>query len=111
MQLAAEAAWCAHDQGKFFEYERKLYEKQGTLSYSTEELTAIANQLNLDVTAFSECVVSHTHRPDLEQAVESALQQGVDSTPTFFINRRRLNGSYPYQEFQRIINAELATSQ
>jgi protein-disulfide isomerase len=51
------------------------------------------------------------HRADLENAANAAARKGVNSTPTFFINNQRLNGNYPYEEFQRIIDAELAKSQ
>lgn len=110
-ELAAEAAWCAHDQGKYFEYERVLYERQGALSYTQDGLTDVAQELGLDVEAFAQCMSNRTHRADLENAANAAASKGINSTPTFLINNQRLKGNYPYEEFQRIIDAELAKSQ
>jgi len=111
MGLAAEAAWCAHDQGKYFEYERVLYEKQGTLSYTQQGLTDVAQELGLNAETFAQCMANRTHRADLENSTNAAARKGVNSTPTFFINNQRLDGNRPYAEFQRIIDAELAKSQ
>ncbi len=111
MGLAAEAAWCAQDQGKYFEYERVLYERQGALSYTQDGLTDVAQELDLDVGTFTQCLSNRDHRADLENAANAAARKGINSTPTFFINNQRLNGNYPYEDFQRIIDAELAKSQ
>jgi len=110
MGLAAEAAWCAHDQGKYFEYERALYERQGAMSYTQGGLTDLAGPLGLDVGTFSDCLSNRTHRADLESSSREAARRGINSTPTFYINNQQLKGNYPYQEFQRIIEAELASA-
>jgi len=110
-ELAAEAAWCAQDQGKYFEYERVLYERQGALSYTQSGLTDVAQQLGLDTGLFAQCMSNRAHRADLKDAADDAARRGVNSTPTFFINNQRMNGNYPYEEFQKMIEAELAKSQ
>jgi len=108
--LATEAALCAHDQGQFFEYEHVLYERQGAMSYDPNTLTQIAAELGLDTATFSQCLSNRTHRAELEQSRRAASRQGVNSTPTFFINKRRLEGNRPYEDFQRVIEAELAAA-
>ncbi len=107
---AVEAAWCAHDQGKFFEYQHALYENQG-MSLSPENLVALAGEVGVDQEALAQCLAAGTHRNDVGRAVQAAASRGVSSTPTFFINNRRVRGNEPYEVFQRLIEQELARSQ
>jgi protein-disulfide isomerase len=104
--LAAEAAWCAQDQGKFFEYEHALFENQGT-AWNHTNLADLAARTGLDRNSFSQCLSNGTHRADVENARRVAINQGVNSTPTFFVNNQRIQGNVPYEEFQRVIDQEL----
>jgi protein-disulfide isomerase len=108
--LAAEAAWCAQNQNKFFEYEHALYEQQGTV-WGRGNLVELAAGLGLDRSAFEQCLSSGKHQADVENARRAAANRGVDSTPTFFINNQRIPGNQPYEVFQQVINQELAKSQ
>lgn len=110
MALATEAAWCAADQNKFFEYQHILYENFG-LAFNPSNLTALAANVGLNQDEFSQCLSSRSHRADVENARQSAASQGVNSTPTFFINNRRVEGNQPYEVFQNIIEQELALAQ
>jgi protein-disulfide isomerase len=107
---AVEAAWCAQDQGKYFEYEHALFENQG-MSLSPENLVALAGELGLDQNALAQCLANGTHRNDVGRAVQAAAARGVNSTPTFFINNRRVRGNEAYEVFQRLIEQELAKAQ
>lgn len=111
MALAAEAAWCAQDQGEFFAYQHALYENQGAMPITQDALISLAASLDLDSDAFAECLSSRTHRADVENARRAAINRGVNSTPTFFINDRRVEGNQPYSAFQGIIERELAAAQ
>jgi protein-disulfide isomerase len=108
--LATEAAWCAADQDSFFEYQHVLYENFGE-TYNQASLTNLAAGLGLDPDAFSQCLSNGTHRAEVENARQAAIRQGVDSTPTFFINNQRVEGNQPYEVFQSIINQELTITQ
>ena len=110
MGRATEAAWCAQDQGKFFEYQHALYEKQG-MEMSPDNLVATAGDIGLDAQALAQCLANGTHRLDVQQATEAAAKRGVNSTPTFFINNRRVVGNEPYEAFQKLIDQELARAQ
>ena len=105
--LATEAAWCAADQGKYFEYQRTLYENFG-MPFNEGSLIAVGEGLELDQSTFSQCVSGRDHQFDVENARRAAVSQGINSTPTFFINNRRVEGNQPYAQFQSIINQELA---
>ena len=105
--LATEAAWCAADQNRFFEYQHTLYENFG-MPFSQASLTNLTESIGLEQDTFSQCLSSGMHRTDVENARQAAARLGVNSTPTFFINGQRVEGNQPYQVFQNIINRELA---
>lgn len=109
--LATEAAWCAQDQGKFFEYQRALFENQGQLAYDQQSLVDLAARTELDEAALAECLSRGTHQAEVENARQEALNRGVSATPTFFINNQRIEGNEPYTIFQRTIDQELAVAQ
>ena len=108
--LATEAAWCAADQGRFFEYQHILYENQGA-PLNQGALTNLARQVDLNGDSFAACLANGTHRADVAQAQRAAANRGVNSTPTFFINNRQVRGNLPYPELRSIIDQELAATQ
>jgi len=108
--LATEAAWCAADQNKYFEYQHSLYDNFG-VTYSRALLNDIAANIGLDQDAFAQCLSNGTHRADVENARQAAIRRGVNSTPTFFVNGRKLEGNQPFQVFQSTIEQELAVGQ
>jgi protein-disulfide isomerase len=112
MALATEAAWCAQDQGRFFDYQHALYEALGQIPYNQSTLNALAAQIGLDEAAFAECLSSRTHQADVEAARRAAVNtRGINATPTFFINDQRVEGNQPYDVFVTIIEQELAAAQ
>lgn len=109
--LAAEAAWCAQDQGQFFDYQHALYENQGQIPLNPGSLTNLAASIGLDESSFGQCLSNRTHRDDVERARQAAASRGINSTPTFLINNQRVEGNQPYQVFQNIIDQEVASAQ
>jgi protein-disulfide isomerase len=103
---AAEAARCAADQGKFWDYHDKLYDNQKSLSKG--KLKDYAKQVKLDQAAFESCVNAGTHAKAIQTAVDEAAKMGVTATPTIFINGRMVVGALPYDAFERIVQDELA---
>ena len=108
MALATEAAWCAQDQGKFFEYQHALFENQGQIAYDQQSLADLAGRIGLDQAALAQCLANGTHRAEVEKARQAAVNRGITSTPTFFINNQRVEGDQPYDVFKKIIDQELA---
>ena len=102
---AAEAARCAADQGKFWEYHDKLFANQQTLGKG--RLKDFARQIKLQAAAFDACVDSAAHRGDVAGAVSEAADYGVLATPTVFINGRLVVGAVPYETYERIVREEL----
>ena len=103
---AAEAAQCAHSQGKFWDYHDKLFENQRQLG--GDSLKQYAADIGLDVEAFNTCFDSGEFRASVQQDFLTGQGAGVTGTPAFFINGRFLNGAQPYEKFQEIIDDELS---
>ncbi len=104
-QAAAEAAQCAHAQGKFWEYHDKLFANQKALQ--TEDLKQYAAGLGLDADDFGECFDSGRFRNDVGQDQREGTAYGVRGTPAFFVNGRFLSGNQPFAAFAKIIDEEL----
>ena len=102
---AAEAARCANDQGKFWEFHDKLY--GGGTDASPEALTRFARETDMDVVAFQQCLSTGKHRSEIDRDIQEATNFGVTGTPGFFINGRLVSGAQAYESFAQIINDEL----
>jgi protein-disulfide isomerase len=103
---AAEAARCAHDQGKFWEYHDVLFTQSPRLG--TDDLRRYAEQVGLDVTKFDGCVAAGVHKAGVQRDLDEGNRLGITGTPAFFINGRPLTGTQPIEAFTRLIEQELA---
>jgi protein-disulfide isomerase len=86
---AAEAAYCANDQNKFWEYRDYIFSNQtgeNSGDFTQAKLIAFAKKLNLDTNTFSSCLTSGKYAKQVEDDNTFASQQGVNSTPSFVIN-------------------------
>ena len=101
----ARAAQCAADQGKFWDYRRGLLEAPG--DWSDEDLLRRTTSLGLDRAALQTCLASDRHDKAILESSQDGTKLGVQSTPTFFINGRRIRGARDAATFQEIIDAEL----
>lgn len=105
---AAEAANCANDQGKFWEYNKKLFANQSALAET--DLKTYAKDLGLDTAKFDECFAKKTHSAAIDKDIADGATVGVNGTPAFFINGRSLSGAQPFDKFKEVIDDELANS-
>ena len=103
---AAEAARCAADQGKFWEYHDKLYAQSPKLA--VEELKNAAKEIGLNVASFDQCLVAGKFKAAVQRDFSEAAGLGLTGTPAFFINGRELVGAQPLEAFTAIIDEELA---
>jgi protein-disulfide isomerase len=103
---AAEAARCAQDQGKFWEYHDVLFGSAPT--GELEELRRHAERLALDGSTFERCLSTGVHRATVQRDIDEASRLGVTGTPAFFVNGRELHGAQPLEAFVRIVEEELA---
>lgn len=103
---AAMAANCAYEQDAFWEFHEKLF--TGELPLGKDTYNQYASDLGLDMQQFEECVSSEKYVNEVQADFQYAVQLGVQSTPTFFLNGIPLVGAQPYEVFQRVIELELA---
>jgi len=103
---AAEAARCAQDQGKFWDYHDVLFTH--TPQAAPDDLGRYAQQVGLDVTKFKQCLSSGAHQATVQRDLDEGTRLGVTGTPAFFINGRPLSGAQPLEAFARLIEEELA---
>ena len=105
---AAEAARCAGEQGKFWEYHDLLYGISPKLG--VEEVRAVAKEVGLDVGRFDQCLTSGKVKAAVQKDFAEASQLGLSGTPAFFINGREISGAQPLEAFAAIIDEELGQS-
>ncbi len=111
---AAEAAECAADQGKFWEYHDELFKQakiagaENVGAFTKENLMKYADGLKLNMAGFTPCLQNDETlaRVQADGLEGQALQ--VNATPTFFVNNTRLTGAQPWQEFVSAIDAASA---
>jgi protein-disulfide isomerase len=103
--IASEAAQCAHEQGKFWDYHDKLFENQRALG--ADNLKTYATDIGLDGEAFNACFDSGRFKSRVDQDYQYGQTVGVTGTPAFFINGRFLSGAQPFEAFKAIIDEEL----
>jgi protein-disulfide isomerase len=103
---AHEAARCAGDQSKFWEYHDLLFERSPKMAAA--DLKQYAQELKLDAAAFNQCLDSGKHAAEVEKDFKEGAGLGLTGTPSFFINGKQLVGAQPLAAFQRVVDGELA---
>jgi protein-disulfide isomerase len=109
---AAEAAACAHAQGRFWEFHDRVFANQRAIT--PPDLQRYAKEVGLDVAAYDQCVTERKFQAlvdlDLKAAAAAASSAGKRGlgTPAFFVNGILLSGAKPASEFYQLIDAELA---
>ncbi|MBW2147680.1 MAG: thioredoxin domain-containing protein [Deltaproteobacteria bacterium] len=87
-EKAAEASECAHEQGKYWEYQELLYNNQQALD--TESLKSYADFLHLDMNRFIQCVESGKYAEEVRKDKSDGRKAGVVGTPTLFLNGKKV---------------------
>jgi protein-disulfide isomerase len=107
---AAEAAECANEQGRFWDYHDKLFEKQGgenSGTFSRDNLKSFAAELGLDTQQFNQCLDSDKYQAKVQQEIDEANRLGVRSTPSVFVNGQLIKNGNDFQALQTAIEAAL----
>ena len=115
--IAARAAHCAGEQGKYWEMHDSLFAKQNTIREA--DMPGRVQELGLDVAKFSECLSSDRYTDQIKQSTMEAQKMGIGGTPTFFIgkidssrevtNLKTIIGTRPYDVFKSAIEDSLAS--
>ena len=104
-QAGAEAARCAGEQDKFWEYHDLLFENQSKLDSAS--LAGHAVSLGLNPEQFNTCLSSGKYKAAIEQDLQEGVQAGITGTPGFFINGIFINGAHPASVFEKAVESEL----
>lgn len=102
-QKAAEAAECAHDQGRFWDYHDLLFQRSRELG--TDSLKRYAAELGLSQPVFDQCLDSGSKETLVNSDVREAFLNGARGTPSFFINGYLLAGAQPIEVFEEVIRS------
>lgn len=108
---AAMASECAGEQGAFWPYHHLLYEKQDGVNdgtFSNDNLKGFASELRLDANAFSTCLETEKYRQKVLEGQALGVANGVNSTPTIFIDGVKVLGAASFEEVKPVIDQLLA---
>lgn len=116
---AAEAARCAGDQGRYWDYHDYLYtyiwdtyygkgeNGENVGAFTKANLKKFAATLKLDTAKFNDCVDRDAYKSTVDESTELGRSFGVSGTPAFFINGKLVTGALPYDQFQKTIEEAL----
>ncbi|MBS3925191.1 MAG: DsbA family protein [Nitrosarchaeum sp.] len=111
---AAQASYCAEDQGKYWEYHNQLYISQESKIdngwANSERLKSFAFSLGLDSELFDSCLDSGKYAKRVQTNIAEAKKFGVSGTPTFFIigpngQQEKLVGAQPFSVFTQVLDS------
>jgi protein-disulfide isomerase len=101
---AAEAAHCAEEQGKFWEYQERAF-TAGKLD--PDSLFNLAAEMGMDKDKFRECLQSGKYKDYINESIQDASRTGIDRTPSFIINGTVFSGGPALTTFKSAIDEEL----
>ena len=105
--LAAEAARCANDQGKFWQYHDLLFNRQkgeNQGAFAKDKLKGFASELGLNQSDFDSCLDSGKYTQAVKDDTDYGKSVGVSGTPATFINGEFIEGVDPSDPFTRFRN-------
>ena len=112
---AAEATYCAKDQGKYWEMHTRLFQNQRAL----EPWSGHAEAVGLDVAAFNSCMESNKHAEAIRADMREASKVGITGTPGFVLAKTDpkdptkvkgltfIRGAQPFAKFKTEIDKQL----
>jgi len=116
-QQAANAAMCANEQGRFWDYHDMLFANwtgENVGDYTDSRLVAYAEQLGLDMTGFKKCFEANTYANQISQDAQAGSEKGVPPTPGIFVNGQMVLNSQTknlipsFEDISKAIEAALA---
>jgi protein-disulfide isomerase len=109
--LAAEASYCADDQGKYWNYHDEIYKNwagERTGWVNRMSLDRFAKTVNLDLVQFNKCLDDKKYRQRVSDNYEFGTTIGIDATPSFLIfnNEKvtKITGNQPFSVFRQVID-------
>jgi protein-disulfide isomerase len=102
---ASEAARCAGDQGKFWEYHDALFQ---TKRLQASDLKEQARTLKLDTAKFDQCLDNGDQAATVKKDAQEGLRLGLQGTPSFFVNGHFMSGAISYTKLRETVLEELS---
>ena len=104
--VVSQAARCATEQGKFWEFHDQVFANGPDATPAT--LDRFAKNAGMDLATFNACRASGKYATAIAASLQEGTRLGITGTPTFFVNGRIFVGALPFEEFVKVIDAELA---
>jgi protein-disulfide isomerase len=104
-EQAAEAAEAAAAQGRFWEMYELLLRPSSALD--VDSLLGYARDLGLDLDRFAKEVTGAVYAAKIEQDVREGVRNGVNATPKFYVDGRRIDGKFPLEGLEDAIRASI----
>ncbi len=105
-RAAANAAQCALDQGKFWEYHDLLF--KNPIGFSEDGLKAYGEMLELNKEEFNFCIDEGTYMNKVVHSMNLAGEHGLSVTPAFLVNEEIIIGPPPFSYLSQMIESQLA---
>lgn len=109
--LAAMAARCANDLGKYWQFHNEIFHRQQfgdeVVRFTMKDLKKWGGAIGLDVDSFNSCLDSSRHRDEVAKDQSEGATVGVQGTPTFLINGHAIVGAQPYLVFKKVLDDAL----
>lgn len=110
--VAANAAECANEQGKFWEMHNWFYDNQppesDTSMYNVDNLTTVAGNLGMNTDQFRSCLSTNKYQKNVDGDMKDGQAAGVSGTPNLFINGVSIVGAEPYATIKAQVDKALA---
>jgi protein-disulfide isomerase len=115
-QTLGQGAWCANDQGKYYDYHDYIYSHQQQENSgwaNATQVIAMAGNINgLSIQQFSSCLTSGTYQSRVQQNTQLGQSSQVTGTPSILIGNNQIGytlvvGAQPYSSFQQAIDTQL----
>ena len=104
--LAAQAAYCAQDQERYWQFHNELYKNWGgerTGWITRNSLEKFANTINLNLDEFNKCLDEKKYEQKVTTLHEFGKEIGIDATPSFLVFNDekiiKIRGNQPIEVF------------
>jgi protein-disulfide isomerase len=106
---AHNAAWCAGEQGRFWEMHDVIFQNQDRWNGEATRrpdgvLNGLARGIGVNMSQYEQCVSSQKYRPQIQANFDEAARRGIPSTPTFIIGTKQISNNLSYDAFKQYVD-------
>lgn len=99
-KIAANAAACSNDEGKFLQFHKALYDNQSTTEnsgrWNNDAMISLGKSVGISSKTFADCVSNQKYSGWVQKIEDSAATKNVNATPTIFVNGKELDRQTQY---------------